>query len=293
MEPDPFTHSTAFCYRPPAPGDPPTALVLLNSATPATPASLAFLRAVWRCASLVVAADGAAGRLFYALLREAGCGEAPRAGAEAEPAPLALLRAFLPRAICGDFDSLDARAAAFYGAQGVALLPAPEDQDSTDLEKCLAYLAAQQAAPASASAPAPAAPRPFNVVALGPCGGRLDHEAQNLNCLLTRGAPFAGLALLSEHSVARALPAGDSRVRVAAPFEGPTCGLLPLCGPTTLTTRGLQWDVEEWPSAFGGRVSTSNRVRSAAEGARVRASAPLVWTVCVNAAAVVAEGGAA
>ena len=278
-------HSHAFCYRPPPPSAPPTALILLNSAAPSPPgAPLALLRSVWHFASHRLAADGAASRLFYALLAAAGIPSPPPPGAELVPPALALLTAYLPHAICGDFDSLDGRAAAFYAAQGVQLLPAPEDQDSTDFEKCLAQLERVQAARGGAA---------FNVVALGPLGGRLDHEAQNLNALLSKRGAFSGLALLSEYSAASALPAGRSLVQVEAPFEGPTCGLLPLCGPTLLTTEGLAWDVKDWLSAFGGRVSTSNRVLRTAEGVVVEASLPMVWTVCVEAGAVVAAAEAA
>ena len=93
-------------------------------------------------------------------------------------------------------------------------------------------------------------------------------------------------------------------MRVAAPFEGPTCGLVPLGAPAVLTTRGLHWDVTDWPSAFGGRVSTSNRVerypearpRAAAAGGgaaaaadtdvevEVEASSEVVWTASCRAA---------
>ena len=265
----PHTHS--YCYAPPPPGGPPTALILLNGASPYTPLHLSLLCALWPHCAVRLAADGAASRLFFSLLEASGSGTA--AGAEGAPAAQALLRAHLPDAVCGDFDSLEPRAAAFYGGAGVALHPAPEDQDTTDFEKCLAKLEALQAARGGAR---------FNVVALGPGGGRLDHEAQNLSALLARSAAFAGLALLSAHSVASALPAGRSVVAVSAPFEGPTCGLLPLAGAATLSTRGLKWDVAGWRTAFGERVSTSNHVRDAAAGVEVHTTAPLVWTVGVN-----------
>lgn len=275
----PRSHS--FCFSPPPPGAPPTALVLLNGASPYTPLHLSLLRALWPHCAVRLAADGAASRLFFSLLEAAGGGVSP--GAEGLPAARALLRAHLPDAVCGDFDSLEPRAAAFYGGAGVALHPAPEDQDSTDFEKCLARLEALQAARGGAR---------FNVVALGPGGGRLDHEAQNLSTLLARTPAFAGLALLSAHSVATALPAGRSALAVAAPFEGPTCGLLPLAGAATLTTRGLAWDVAGWRTAFGERVSTSNHVRDAAAGVEVDTTAPLVWTVNVNVEEVLAAAAA-
>lgn len=37
-------------------------------------------------------------------------------------------------------------------------------------------------------------------------------------------------------------------------------GIIPLQGSSKITTRGLEWDVSEWNTQFGGEVSTSNRV---------------------------------
>jgi len=98
---------------------------------------------------------------------------------------------------------------------------------------------------------------------LGAFGGRLDQEAQNLHALYDPGyrAAFEHICLLSEDCVASLLPAGTTRIAPVYPFEGPTVGLLPLGQPVAaLTTAGLQWDVADWPCAFGHRMSTSNHV---------------------------------
>jgi len=189
--------------------------------------------------------------------------------------------------VCGDWDSIAPAPEAFYRARGVTMLAAPADQDSTDLVKCLREVARRQAAHGG--------PR-FRVAVYGAFGGRFDHEAQNLNTLFTWAGAFEALLLLSGDAVASLLPTGASALRVAVPFEGPTCGLVPLAGPSVLTTRGLRWDVAAWRSEFGGAVSTSNHVEGCADergadGAarvvRVDASAPVVWTLEVDAAAVV------
>ncbi len=39
---------------------------------------------------------------------------------------------------------------------------------------------------------------------------------------------------------------------------GKHVGIIPLAGPSRLTTRGLRWDVTGWRTVFGGRLSTSN-----------------------------------
>ena len=286
------TIDNAFCYPgSPAPADgAPTALVLLNCEGEAAPRLSPLLRCLWRAADVRLCADGAASRLFHGLVSGALAYAAPGAaplGGEADARALAALRAFLPDEVVGDWDSIDARAEAFYRGAGVAMHAQPEDQDSTDLEKCLARLVARQAAAATAAAAAP--PR-MRVIVAGSFGGRLDHTVQNLNCLYKWSHCFGALVMVTEHSAARLLPAGASEVRVAAPFEGPTCGLLPLAGATELTTQGLQWDVSAALSEFGGMVSTSNCALGAAVS--VRASRPTIWTVNINPAAFAAAAAA-
>jgi thiamine pyrophosphokinase len=102
------------------------------------------------------------------------------------------------------------------------------------------------------------------------------------------------MTLVSDDCLAALLPAGTTRIRIARPFEGPTCGLIPLGRPVaSLTTSGLHWDVADWPSSFGGRMSTSNRVEGWDVGAgtmdeageelvvTVTTSDPIVWTATV------------
>ncbi len=242
----------------------PCALVLLNTPLGGAAGARALRRA-WRAAHWFRAcADGAADRLLAA----PGCAR------------------LAPDLICGDWDSISAAAEAHFAARGAALVKAPEDQDSTDLEKCLVQLERRAAADARLAARGGA--RAVRVVVFGAFGGRLDQEAQNLNALFAWRARFAQLTLLSADCLAALLPAGRSLVRVAAPFEGPTCGLVPLGAPVErLTTRGLRWDVADWRTAFGARISTSNRVDAARYPAagengdaevEVEASAEIVWT---------------
>jgi thiamine pyrophosphokinase len=289
MEPlfaSPTVLDTSFCWRVPADAARhATALVLLNCEGPPQAALPALVRAVWGVSSLRLCADGAASRLYHGLARGCGAGPAAQGGALA-PAAEAALRAHLPDAIVGDWDSIDAGAEAFYRGAGVALHPQPEDQDSTDLEKCFRLLLARQAEGEAAGRGR------LRVVVAGSFGGRLDHTLQNLNCLYRWTHHFHALVMLSEHALAALLPSGASEVRVARPREGPTCGLLPLAGPTTLTTQGLQWDMQAALSQFGGLVSTSNSVLGCSAGGgsdpsapalvRVHASAGVIWTVNIN-----------
>lgn len=40
----------------------------------------------------------------------------------------------------------------------------------------------------------------------------------------------------------------------------PNIGILPVYGRSSITTKGLEWDVEDWKTEMGGMVSTSNHV---------------------------------
>ena len=263
-----------YCFTGHIPGNAPTALILLNSTSPKS--SFRFLRSVWRCATLRIVADGAANLLHAAVLAGAAAGEAE----------------LIPDAIIGDWDSVDATSAAFFRERGAVLLAQPNDQDSTDLEKCLREVERRQAASGGTAL--------FRVIVYGAFGGRFDHEAQNLNVLYRSHSRFEAITLLSGDTIASLLPAGVHNVRVAWPFEGPTVGLVPLGEPAELTTCGLRWDVERWPTSFGGNISTSNAVEGCAGSSdewvrpvvRIEVTAPVVWTLCVNADAVIENAAA-
>lgn len=54
-------------------------------------------------------------------------------------------------------------------------------------------------------------------------------------------------------------------------------GIIPLGRPSVITTRGLEWDVTEWTTEFGGQISTSNHIRSGV--IEVETSERVVFTV--------------
>ena len=54
-------------------------------------------------------------------------------------------------------------------------------------------------------------------------------------------------------------------------------GLVPVYGPAIISTRGLEWDVDEWHTHMGGQVSTSNHVK--ADTVYVETSAPILFTI--------------
>ncbi|PWY96310.1 thiamine pyrophosphokinase [Aspergillus sclerotioniger CBS 115572] len=54
-------------------------------------------------------------------------------------------------------------------------------------------------------------------------------------------------------------------------------GMIPLHGMERITTKGFQWDVEDWETVMGGQLSTSNHIR--AEEVEVQAGGPVLMTL--------------
>ena len=49
-----------------------------------------------------------------------------------------------------------------------------------------------------------------------------------------------------------------------------------------MTTRGLEWDLDEQPLAFGELVSSSNRFADGAGAVEIETSAPLLYTATLT-----------
>eukprot|EP00873_Tetraselmis_striata_P001329 jgi/Tetstr1/421593/TSEL_001178.t1 len=196
----------------------PLLLVVLNYNLPRVTPLL------WQRATYVVAADGGANRLYN---------EVPDMVAQVFSTEAARDK-FVPDAVIGDLDSINPDVRAFYESRGAAIGDYSEDQDTTDLTKCVqACLRHMQSAGLSKEQ--------TTILALGAMGGRLDHTLGNLNVLHS----FEGfnLVLCGEGNLTRLIPAGDSVIIPDARMEGPTCGLIPLIGPVTASSTGLEWNL--------------------------------------------------
>ena len=229
-----------------------SALVVLNSAS----FGPWLLERLWAASSFRVCADGGANRLFDLL------GES-----------------HVPDAIVGDLDSARAAVLAAYGAAGAAVTRV-EDQDANDLTKALAAVSARW------RDREPGAPRVVRVV--GAFGGRFDQEMAAFDALHKFAAaegPHAAMVLYGDENAATLLPPGARHeITVRHDAEGPHCGLIPLGGPCrSVTTSGLEWDLDGETLAFGTLVSTSNLVARAGAApttvVAVEPSDPLVWTI--------------
>jgi thiamine pyrophosphokinase len=56
-------------------------------------------------------------------------------------------------------------------------------------------------------------------------------------------------------------------------------GIIPVCGPAVISTKGLEWDVQDWPTAFGGRMSTSNHVLPETEVVEIQSDTDVLFTI--------------
>ncbi|KAF9161011.1 cAMP-dependent protein kinase subunit [Actinomortierella ambigua] len=172
---------------------------------------------------------------------------------------------FLPDCIRGDLDSLRSGVQDYYMSKHVRV-ERVDDQVSTDFMKCVEL--ARTHDPKDGEA--------IGVVALGGTGGRFDQCMSSIHYLyaLYKERP---VTLISDESIIIALGPGVHNITCDLKIEGPTCGIIPVgASESILSTKGLKWDVEQWHTSFGTKISTSN----ALQGSHVviDTTAPMVWT---------------
>lgn len=83
--------------------------------------------------------------------------------------------------------------------------------------------------------------------------------------------------LVSDENVTFLLAAGANVLRVPRTALGPCCGIIPVGGAATVSTRGLEWDLDGVETRFGGLVSTSNH--TVADVVSVHSTAPILFTI--------------
>lgn len=230
------------------------ALLILNHDLPLLTSFL------WSKACCRICADGGANRVYDVI---------PSLFPHEDPTRVR--ERYKPDVIKGDLDSIRPEVKEFYQTLGTKILDNSEDQDSTDLWKCVAY---------AVDSLHDIKKGHMKLLVLGAFGGRLDHTLANVNTLyLFREVR---IVLLSDESMAFLLPGGyKHEIRIDSSVEGPYCGLLPLGAPSTCTTTtGLKWDLNKTSLQFGGLISTSNIPM----GDRVTVSSDkdLMWTISLQ-----------
>lgn len=180
------------------------------------------------------------------------------------------------------------------------------DQYSTDFTKAVRW--AREARPGG------------DVVAMGGLGGRVDQGLSQIHHLyMFQTSPTYAdgrLMLVSGEGVTFLLKAGTHRIHVregtgqriadadAVPdgegaeeqrgakgsrlegeweeVFGKYVGILPVKEPSVISTKGLEWDVQDWPTEFGGQVSTSNHVLPETEVVEIKTTRDVVFTISLK-----------
>ncbi len=150
------------------------------------------------------------------------------------------------------------------------------EQDSTDFMKALRWLKKHSAGEMG---------NHVDVVALGGLGGRVDHGFSMIHHLFmaANDPQLLGgdIYLLSEQSLSFVLEKGVNRIHGMAPGQSKVfqrnVGIIPIRGPATISTKGLEWDVKDWKTEIGGQISTSNHIE--ADMVEVETSDRMLFTV--------------
>ena len=212
------------------------ALIILNSPI----SDYKYLERLYAHASFRICADGGANRLHDALtsLHSASSWEDA-------------LKVLPPDLVHGDLDSLRRTVRKRYEQIGVEVSQDP-DQYSTDFGKCVKVAIER-------------VPDVRDILVLGSIGGRVDQGIGLLHELYREQAsrhPGVRFWLFSEASVSTVLSPGRSVIYtpMKSGLIKRNVGVLPLYGPATISTKGLEWDVKDWVTEMGGQVSTSNHI---------------------------------
>jgi len=175
--------------------------------------------------------------------------------------------------IHGDLDSIREDVREYYQGVGVQVLQ-NGDQESTDFGKAMRLLSSMHAGEEPQR-------KERDVIVLGTVAGRVDQGIGLLHEMIreeTRN-PDLRIWLFSESSVTFILRSRYSVIKAlrSSGYFTPMVGILPVYGPVTITTHGLEWDVTDWKSQMGGQVSTSNHV--VRDEVSVQSSAPVLFTI--------------
>ncbi|KAL9593025.1 MAG: hypothetical protein Q9179_006154 [Wetmoreana sp. 5 TL-2023] len=164
----------------------------------------------------------------------------------------------LPELICGDCDSIRGNVQDYYVSRGAQLTKDP-DQYSTDVTKSLKCIVAYTDLEKM---------DPLHVVLFGGMGGRFDQAFSLIHQLYTASHSEALLKgriyLVNPQSICFLLAKGKNTIKTPLGPGGfaPNVGIIPIGRPSIISTRGLEWNVTDWYTEFGGQISTSNHIKS-------------------------------
>ncbi|KAI0856065.1 thiamine pyrophosphokinase [Xylaria cubensis] len=229
---------------------------------------------LWRAAETKIAADGGANQI-YDLSKQ----ESSSSGGPSEP-PFKDLDT-----IIGDLDSLSDEARAYFSPR--TRIIRDTDQYSTDFAKAV-RLARQESSGRA-------------IVCMGGLGGRVDQGLSQLHHLyLFQQSPTYAegrVYLVSGDSLSFVLKGGRRhRIRVREPdlevdasfrrvnadLFAKYAGIIPVGEPASISLKGFEWDVQDWPTRFGTQMSTSNHVLPESEVVEVESDKDVLFTIALK-----------
>lgn len=180
------------------------------------------------------------------------------------------------QAIIGDLDSLTPTVRDFYSLQPQpARVIQDKDQESTDFGKAVNWIRQDHQT---------------DIVALGGIGGRLDQGISQLHQLYMYqpGPEYENgrIYLLSGSSLTFLLKPGKHFIHVREDGEQDAfakyVGIIPLQEPSHISTKGLEWDVTDWYTMIGGKLSTSNHVLPDTRCVEVETTKAVLFTIALR-----------
>lgn len=190
--------------------------------------------------------------------------------------------------IIGDLDSLSPEARQYFThrPKPTTIVHDP-DQYSTDFGKAVKHVRSASLALDP--------PHAIDIVAMGGLGGRVDQGLSQVHHLyLFQADPnYADgrMYLVSGESLTFLLKAGKHRIHVREKDTQGTrredvfakyVGIIPIKEPSVITTKGLEWDVTDWETEFGGMMSTSNHVLPETEVVEVETVKDVLFTIALK-----------
>ncbi|KAI1819391.1 thiamine pyrophosphokinase [Xylaria intraflava] len=232
---------------------------------------------LWSAAETKIAADGGANRICDFSKQHPTANGVVSSGSHDQYRDLDV--------IIGDLDSLTDEARKHFSRTRIIR---EAEQYSTDFAKAVRL--ARRESPGR------------DIICMGGLGGRVDQGLSQLHhlYLFQQSPTYADgrVFLVSGDSLSFILKGGRAhRIHVREPglvakgeAEGPRhldyrepfskyVGIIPVGEPAVLTLQGFEWDVRDWPTAFGGQMSTSNHILPETKVVEVRADKDMLFTI--------------
>jgi len=195
----------------------------------------------------------------------------------------------MPHAITGDLDSVRDDVLTYYSRKRTHVVK-DSSQDATDFTKSLRLITTRKKsilkdwndAEIVYNAMHKLAEN-LDVFVFGGLGGRADQAFSELHHLYLahedEHISVGDIYLVTPESIIFLLQKGTNLIHTpVGPGQlGESVGIIPLGKPSIITTKGLEWDVEDWRTEIGGQISTSNHIR--ARYVTVTTSEPVLFTV--------------